>query len=220
MSRSGDIGVVFDLDGVLAETEQLWEASWRAATARRGRTWTSANTARAQGMSSPEWSAYLADLVGRPDQAETVRSECVTAVVAAIERGEGPLLSGADDLVAAVAELVPVGLASSAARPVIEAVLREGQLTSYFTATVSSEQVPCGKPQPDVYQEAVRLLGVARAFAVEDSTNGLRAAYAAGLTVVALPNPSYPPRTDALRLADHVASDHADAKRYILGRLT
>lgn len=220
MSTRTDTGVIFDMDGVLAETEQLWEASWAEAADRRGRSWTPANTARAQGMSSPEWSAYLADLVGNPAHAGLIRGECVNSVVTAIERGEGPLLDGAADLVSQIARLVPIGLASSAARPVIEAVLRRGGLRSYFAVTVSSEQVLYGKPQPDVYLEAVRQLGVARAFAVEDSTNGLRAAYAAGLTVIALPNPAYPPRPDALLLADHVAADHADAKRYLTGRLT
>lgn len=219
-------GVIFDLDGVIVETEQLWERSWVAACEQRGKAWTAENTTNAQGMSLPEWSAYVADVAGVPGQAEQIGEECVGLVTTAVGDGEGPLIEGARELVEAVGARVSLGLASSAARRVIDAVLAQHDLAGLFVATVSSEEVPRGKPSPDVYQEAARRIGlangdglVAAGIAIEDSSNGIKAAHAAGLQVVALPNPTYPPKPDSVRLASYVASDHADAQRFILGRL-
>jgi HAD superfamily hydrolase (TIGR01509 family) len=216
-------GVIFDLDGVIVETEQLWERSWVAAASRRGYAWTADDTSNAQGMSLPEWSAYLARRSGAPDEAERIGTECVDEVVAAVRAGEGPLLDGARKLVVDVSALVPVALASSAARRVIDAVLDHNALADRFVATVSSEEVPRGKPSPDVYLEAARRVGLAdgngSGIAVEDSTNGIKAAHAAGLHVVALPNRAYPPRPESIALAEYVASDHDDARTYIVRRI-
>jgi HAD superfamily hydrolase (TIGR01509 family) len=211
-------GVIFDLDGVLADTEHLWEESWQRCAAAAGVPYPSRYTSAMQGMSSHEWAAYLAERVGG-DPSE-VRAGCVGYVVEAIDAGRGPLLPGARELVTGVAAVVPVGLASSAARPVIGRVLGANGLDGLFAATVSSEEVPRGKPAPDVYLEAVRRVGFdGPGLAVEDSGNGIRAAHAAGLYVIAIPNPHYPPAPDALALADHVATDHGDARSHALSRL-
>ena len=97
----------------------------------------------------------------------------------------------------------PLGLASSSNRPIIDPVLSAAGLADAFAVTVSSEEVARGKPAPDVYLEAARGLGVApdRCVAVEDSSNGLRSAAAAGMAVIALPNRDFPPSDDALALA-------------------
>lgn len=210
-------GAVLDLDGVLADTEHLWEESWRACAGDR---WDPAYTRAMQGMSAPEWAAYLASRIGRDGAAEDVRDRCVAYVVDAIDAGRGPLLPGARELVTALADRVPLGLASSAARPVIDRILADNGLSALFAATVSSEEVPRGKPAPDVYAEAVRRVGFAGAgLAFEDSSNGIRAAAAAGLRVIAIPNRQYPPAADALALAEHVAADHADARTHALSLL-
>ncbi len=212
-------GVIFDLDGVLADTEHLWEESWQRCAANAGAPWHARYTGDMQGMSSYEWAAYLAERVG--GDAGRVRDECVGHVVDAIDAGRGPLLPGARELVTEVAGRVPVGLASSAARPVITRVLGANGLDGLFAATVSSEEVARGKPAPDVYLEAVRRVGFdGPGLAVEDSGNGIRSAAAAGLYVIAIPNPHYPPAPDALALADHVAADHADAREHALSRLS
>lgn len=225
-------GVVFDLDGVVADTEHLWEAAWTACCKRRGRAWTREDTSGVQGMSAPEWARHIAGLLGTPDAVREVEDFCVTYVVDAVAAGRGPLLEGAYDLVVDVSERVPVALASSAARRVIDAVLTHHDLTSSFTATVSSAEVLRGKPSPDVYLEAARRIGcgaggsrdastddMGTCLAVEDSGNGIRAAHAAGLHVVAIPNPVYPPAPEALALADFVAPDHAAARAYVLERI-
>lgn len=208
-------GAVLDLDGVLADTEHLWEESWRECAGDR---WDAGYTAAMQGMSAPEWARYLAERIGR--DAGDVRASCVGYVVAAIDAGRGPLLPGARDLVTALAAKVPLGLASSAARPVIDRILTDNGLAHLFAATVSSEEVARGKPAPDVYAEAVRRVGFTGAgLAFEDSGNGIRAAAAAGLRVIAIPNRQYPPAADALALAEHVAADHADARTHALSLL-
>lgn len=214
-------GVVLDLDGVIVDSEHLWEQSWVACCARRGAAWGPDDTAACQGMSPPEWAGYIASKLGEPGAARAVQDECVDEVIAAIDGGHAPLLDGAGALIAQVSAQVPLALASSAARRVIDAVLSHHTITDRFKATVSSEEVPRGKPHPDVYAEAARRIGVidGNGIAVEDSSNGIRAAHAAGLSVIAIPNPVYPPKPDALALADHVATDHGDALAYLLARL-
>jgi HAD superfamily hydrolase (TIGR01509 family) len=213
--------VVFDLDGVLVDSEHLWEENWVAYAARHRVEWTAGDTASVQGMSAPEWAAYLARRCGVPEQAEEVERAVVDGMIAAIEAGEAPLLPGVGEMVREVSARVPVALASSAARRVIDAVLDKHQLTAEFTATVSSAEVARGKPSPDVYLEAAARLGRsgAECLGVEDSGNGIRAAAAAGLTVVALPNPTYPPKPEALELASAVAEDNHDVRRKLLAYL-
>ncbi|AXB47344.1 HAD family hydrolase [Amycolatopsis albispora] len=214
--------VVFDLDGVLVESEHLWEENWVAYAARHGVGWTAEDTSTVQGMSAPEWAAYLAERSGTTESVERVERAVVDGMIAAIEGGEAPLLPGAGEMVREVSARVPVALASSAARRVIDAVLDTHGLTGEFTATVSSAEVPKGKPSPDVYLEAAARLGRsgAECLGVEDSSNGIRAAAAAGLTVIALPNPTYPPKPDALELASAVAEDNHDVRRKLLAYLS
>jgi HAD superfamily hydrolase (TIGR01509 family) len=197
--------VIFDLDGVLVDSESVWDAARRAVVADNRGTWTDSATRAMQGMSSPEWSRYLHDELGVALEPEEISRRVVERVLAAYER-EVPLLPGAVDAVRRLAGRWPLGLASSANRPVIDAVLRSAGLTDCFTVTVSGDEVARGKPSPDVYLEAARKLDVdpVRAAAVEDSTNGLRAGAAAGMLVIAVPNREFPPADDALALASLV----------------
>jgi HAD superfamily hydrolase (TIGR01509 family) len=196
--------VVFDLDGVLVDSEQLWDQVRVALADERGGRWSDRATRDMMGMSSPEWSLYMHEQVGLPESPEEINREVVARM---LERYAGgpPWLPGAVDAVRRVAERWPLGLASSSNRELIDAVLDAGGLTPLFAATVSSEEVGRGKPAPDVYLEAARRLGVApeRCAAVEDSHNGIRSAKAAGMRVVAVPNPHFPPG-DALAEADVV----------------
>jgi HAD superfamily hydrolase (TIGR01509 family) len=197
--------VVFDLDGVLVDSEQLWDRARRELVEERGGVWREDATRAMMGMSSREWSRYLHDEL----QVDLEPAEISAAVVAKLEqlyREQLPLLPGARAAVLALAQRWPLGLASSANREVIDLVLELAELEDSFAATVSSEEVPRGKPAPDVYLEAARRLGVAPTdcAAVEDSTNGLRAAAAAGMRIIALPNRTFPPAEDAVQLADVV----------------
>ena len=197
--------VVFDLDGVLLDSEQLWDEVREQLARERGGRWSAQAQADMMGMSSPEWSSYMHDVVGLPEPPDEIAAEVVRRMEARY-RERLPLISGAREAVERLAARWPLGLASSSNRPLIDLALESSGLASLFAVTVSSEEVARGKPAPDVYLEAVRRLGIeqANAAAVEDSANGIRSAHAAGLRVLAIPNPHFPPPDDTLELADAV----------------
>ncbi|HEY2354073.1 MAG TPA: HAD family phosphatase [Gaiellaceae bacterium] len=197
--------VVFDLDGVLIQSEEVWDAVRERYVRERGGRYDEEVQRAMMGMSAPEWSAYLAEDAGVPGTPEQINADVVDLMLEAYRR-ELPLLPGAVDVVGRMAARFPLALASSSNRAIFEEVLRLAGLAASFTATVSSEEVPRGKPAPDVYLEAARRLGIApeNCAAVEDSHSGIRSAHAAGMRVVAIPNPSYPPDAEALALADDV----------------
>jgi HAD superfamily hydrolase (TIGR01509 family) len=197
--------IVFDLDGVLVDSESVWDGARRAVLDENGGSWTATATTDMMGMSAAEWSRYMHDELGVALEPREI-DERVVAKVLAEYRRQLPLLPGALDAVRRLADRWPLGIASSANRPVIDTVLARAGLADAFAATVSGDEVGRGKPAPDVYLEAARKLGVAptRAAAVEDSSNGLRAAAAAQMLVVAVPNRAFPPAQDALALASLV----------------
>jgi HAD superfamily hydrolase (TIGR01509 family) len=157
------------------------------------------------GMSSPEWSRYMHDVIGLREPPEEISAEVVRRM-GECYRERLPLLPGAVEAVERLAARWPLGLASSSNRPLIDLALEVSGLAPFFRATVSSEEVPRGKPAPDVFLEAARRLGVApeRTAVVEDSANGILAGRAAGMRVVAIPNFHFPPGEEALAAADVV----------------
>ena len=205
--------IVFDLDGVIVDSEHVWnEARERLANERGGR-WHANAQRDMMGMSSLEWSRYMHDAIGLREPPEEISAEVVRRL-AAIYRTELPLVDGAVAAVERMAARWPLGLASSSNRELIDLVLDLAGLASYFRATVSSEEVERGKPAPDVYLEAARRLGAhpAACAAVEDSRNGIVSAKAAGMRVVAFPNPRYPPDAEVLAAADAVIDSLAGLK--------
>ena len=197
--------VIFDLDGVLIETEQIWDEVREAFVRERGGRWTDRAQRDMMGMSAPEWSRHMHDELGL-DEPPGVIKDLVVERMAERYRAELPLLPGAVEAVERFAARWPLGLASSSNRVLIDLVLELSGLAPYFRATVSSEEVARGKPAPDVYLEAAGRLSVdpRRAAAVEDSEVGIRSASAAGLRVIAIPNRAFPPSEEALALADVV----------------
>jgi HAD superfamily hydrolase (TIGR01509 family) len=211
MAAAGPDAVVLDLDGVLVDSEERWDAARRALVAERGGRWKDGATEAMLGMSAPEWSAYVRDELGVDLPAEEIDADVVRRLLEGY-RDELPLLPGAVEAVRALAGRWTLGLASSSNAPVIATVLERAGLDDAIAAWVSSEQVARGKPAPDVYLEAARRLGVepTHAAAIEDSSNGIRAAHAAGMRVIAVPNTHYPPSEDALALAAVVAASPAE----------
>ncbi|WP_328522583.1 HAD family hydrolase [Kribbella sp. NBC_00359] len=198
--------VVFDLDGVLVDSEQQWDEVRRGVAVEAGRPWPDGATRALQGMSTPEWAAYLTDVIGVPGQPQDVAAQVIDRM-ASRYRSRLPLLPGAVEVVQRLALHWPLGLASSSPRQLIDAVLESANLASKFRVTVSTEEVRAGKPSPAVYEEVVRRLGVdaQQTVAIEDSSNGLRSAARAGLRVIAVPTEAFPPDEDALSLASVVA---------------
>ena len=196
--------VVFDLDGLLLDSEQVWDEVREQLARERGGRWHGGAQRDMMGMSSPEWSRYMHEVIGLRESPEQISAEVVRRLELRY-REQLPLLDGAVEAVERPAEVWPLGLASSSNRDLIDLVLDLAGLARSFRATVSSEEVARGKPAPDVYLEAARRLGQdpARCAAVEDSANGIRSAHAAGMRVIAIPNPAFPP-DEALAVADAV----------------
>jgi HAD superfamily hydrolase (TIGR01509 family) len=194
--------IVFDLDGVIVDSEELWDEVRESLARERGGSWSEQAQADMMGMSSTEWSRYMHDVIGLPEEPEEISREVVERM---LERYAErlPLIDGA---VAAVEELAsswPLAVASSSNRRLIDRVLEVSGLAPCFQVTVSSEEVARGKPAPDVYLEAARRLGVepTRCVAIEDSASGIRSAHTAGMHVVAIPNRAFPPAADVLSQA-------------------
>jgi len=197
--------VVFDLDGVLLDTEELWDEARREIAEERGGHWRPDAQRAMMGMSSPEWSRYMHDVIGVSDPPDEIADEVVERMTD-LYRRELPLLDGALDAVRRIGSRWRLGIASSSNRPLIDFFLELTGTGELFQATVSSEEVAAGKPAPDVYLEAAARLGVlpGSCAAIEDSENGIRSAATAGMRVVAIPNRVFPPSPEALSLADVV----------------
>jgi HAD superfamily hydrolase (TIGR01509 family) len=198
-------GVIFDLDGLLLDSEQVWDEAREELAKERGGRWSDHAQRDMMGMSSPEWSAYMHDVIGLPEPPEEINVEVVRRLEERY-RERLPVIPGAQAAVERLAERWPLALASSSNRELIDLALDLMGVAKYFKATVSSEEVARGKPAPDVYLEAARRLGVDadKAAAIEDSRNGIRAAKAAGMRVVAIPNEHFPPDDETLGQADVV----------------
>ena len=193
--------VIFDLDGLLLDSESAWDGGRKALVAEYGREWPDGASEAMLGMSAPEWSAYVHEQLGVPLEPPEISDRVVARVLEGYAQ-RLPLLPGAEAAVARIAH----GLASSSNKEVIDQVMETSGWGDVFKAWVSSEEVARGKPSPDVFIEAARRLGVdpAACAGIEDSHNGILAARAAGLRVIAIPNHEFPPGEEALAAADVV----------------
>jgi HAD superfamily hydrolase (TIGR01509 family) len=210
--------VVFDLDGVLLDSEQLWDQTREELAQERGGRWHDGAQRAMMGMSAPEWSGYMHDVIGLEDRPEEISAEVVRRLEGMYRR-RLPVVDGAVEAVLRLAARWPLGLASSSNREIIDLVLERAGLAPYFRTTVSSEEVGRGKPAPDVYLEAARRLQVRPedCAAIEDSANGIRAGKGAGMRVVAIPNPQFPPDEEALALADVTIGSLAELTPNVIG---
>jgi HAD superfamily hydrolase (TIGR01509 family) len=203
--------VVFDLDGILVQSEELWDAARRELAAGHGIEWPEGATDAMMGMSSKEWSKYVHDEVGVPDPPEEINRK-VLAWVEDRYRKDLPWIPGAREAVKRMAARYPLGLATSSNREIIDLVMEVGGFEDLIRVTLSSEEVERGKPAPDVYIEVMKRMGVyaRNTAAIEDSTNGLLAAHNAGMRVIAIPNDAHPPAEKGLAVADLVLDSIED----------
>jgi HAD superfamily hydrolase (TIGR01509 family) len=196
--------VIFDMDGVLIDSEPAWEEARKSLFSEHGLVYPPETTQALMGMNSREWSLYLHGH-GVPLPAEQIVDEVLRRLAASLEQ-DLHLMPGAERIVRALAARWPLAIGSSADRAIIELALDLGHLRDAFSVVVSSTEVPRGKPAPDTYLEAAKLLGVepGACAVVEDSANGIRSGRAAGMRVIAIPNQHFPPPPEALALADVV----------------
>jgi HAD superfamily hydrolase (TIGR01509 family) len=203
--------VVFDMDGVLVDSEVVWEEVRRAVVAEYGGTWAGDSQRRLMGMNTGEWARYLSGELG-----VTLPPDDVAALVidrmAARYAEHLPLLPDAVAAVRRMGARWRLGLASSSPAVLIDTVLATAGIADLFAVTLSADLVARGKPAPDIYLTVADRLGVppAQCVAVEDSSNGLRSAAAAGCRVVAIPHGTYPPDPDALATAEITLGSLAD----------
>jgi HAD superfamily hydrolase (TIGR01509 family) len=204
---SGNVieAVVFDLDGVIIDSEQIWDRVRESLVKEWGGQWSSHAQRDMMGMSSLEWSRYMHEILGLSASPEEISAEVVRRIEG-IYRKDLPLMKGAVQAVDRLAGRWPLAVASSSNRELIDLVLSLAGLSRRFSATISSEEVPRGKPAPDVYLEAARRLDVepTHCVAIEDSQNGFLSAKSAGMRVIAIPNRRYPADKDALAVASTV----------------
>jgi HAD superfamily hydrolase (TIGR01509 family) len=197
-----DAWVIFDMDGTLIESEHIWADVRREYANEHGGHWHDGAQQTMMGMRTNDWARYMESDLGVDLPASVIADEVVQRVCERLSESV-PILPGAQDALGRLAHVFPLGLATSAALAVAQTVLQKTGWNEWFGVVVSADQVPRGKPAPDVYLRTLELLGAdARSTAaVEDSGNGIKSAHAAGLAVIAIPNRDYPPQKDALTLA-------------------
>lgn len=213
--------IVFDLDGVLIDTEQVWSDVRREFAATHGGHWTQdIDAPKVMGANSMEWAATMRENNGVDLPVEVIYRGIVDGVKAHYDR-QLVVMPGAPEAIAALAREYRLGVASSSPVELIEYGLELAGLRRHFAEVISSDAVAAGKPQPDVYLEACRRLDAlpARAAGVEDSSNGLRAVHAAGMAVIAVPHPGFPASAEAMGLADLVLSSLADLTPAVVATL-
>ena len=206
--------VLFDLDGVLVDSEPYWDDVRIRFAAGHGRPWTHDDQASVMGGNSREWAEIMQQRLDLPNlPVEQILRSVVDGVVAHY-RGDAhpPIIGDAPEQVRRIAASHPVAIVSSSHREVIDAAVAALGIGEVLAAIVSSDEVPLGKPQPDVYLRAAAKLGVepGRCLVVEDSLNGVRAGRAAGMTVALVPNASVPPAGNARDLASVIVARLAD----------
>ena len=209
---AGIDAVLFDLDGVLVDTEPWWHEVRVAWAAGHGRSWGMDDSHLCMGLNSREWSEVMRERAGVAEPRLAIEEAIVAALVARYASRPVPLVANAPAAAARIAARVPVAIASSGHPAVIRAAVDASGLASIFSTIVSSDDVPRGKPAPDVYLEAARRLGVspARCLVIEDSRNGVLAGRAAGARVILVPNLSMPPGPGVAEMADAVLERLSD----------
>ena len=211
--------VLFDLDGVLVDTEIWWDEARTAFAASQGRPWTESDRAAIMGSNTREWRALMRARLDLSIPEEEIEQAVIYAMLARYADQGAPVIGGAVTVVRRLAGRYSLAVASSAPPQVIEAALSGMDLRDAFGAVASSDEVPTGKPAPDVYLLAARRLGVepAACLVVEDSLNGVLAARAAAMRVVLIPNASIPPAPGAREAATYelASIDDLDPERLL-----
>jgi HAD superfamily hydrolase (TIGR01509 family) len=204
--------ILFDLDGVLVDTEIWWDEVRIAFATAEGRSWTEDDRAAIMGSNTREWRSLMKRRLNLDMPERDIERAVIAGMLERYGREGPPAISGAVATVRRLARRYTLGVASSAPPLVIETALAGLGVRGLFRAVASSDEVAAGKPAPDVYLLAAERIGVepAACLVVEDSLNGVMAARAAGMRVVLIPNASIPPAQGARAAADFTLDRLAD----------
>ena len=200
--------VIFDMDGVLVDSEVYWDKSRVDFARDRGAVWTDEFQRLAMGRSTVGWATVMQEKLALDEAIDEIIAEMKARVIEHYE-ARMPTRPGALESVSHMQQHFRVGLASGSPTEIIKAVLNITGLDQIFEVMIYGDDVPRGKPAPDIYLEALKALGVSPAVSlgIEDSTNGLRSLKAAGMFAVAAPSPDFPLPDNVLALADaHIST--------------
>jgi len=197
--------IIFDMDGLLVDSEPCWEQARRNMAAEYGRDWTADDQRHVMGVSTATWANYMIERLGLKMTPQAL-IERIVSDMQAVYRRQIPFMPGAIQAVRLAASHYPTGLASGSERRLIETVVNDAALLGQFQAVVCSDKLARGKPAPDIYLETARQLGLSpeACLCVEDSSNGILAGKAAGMKVIAVPDGRFQPNREVIRQADIV----------------
>jgi HAD superfamily hydrolase (TIGR01509 family) len=213
--------IIFDLDGLLMDTEPLWHQARVEFFKPFGLVWTESDQEQCMGLSTAGWVAYMVKRLDGQLSSQMVQDEIVGRMAQYYGNGHVRILPGAQEALEFSFEKFTLGLASGSYRRLLEAAVQGAGWTKFFAEIVSSDDVPKGKPAPDVYLEIVRRLGVrmSETVVVEDSANGILAGLAAGAKAIAVPNLHIRPPQEILNKAS-VVIDSLTLFPEAIGKLT
>jgi HAD superfamily hydrolase (TIGR01509 family) len=209
--------IVFDQDGLLVDSEPHWNEARRQMAAERGIEWTRDDQKACMGVSTLTWAKYMIRRMNLDQTPDQVIARIVGTMETLYAR-QVPYLPGAVQAVDCAARFGPTGLASGSHRRLIDMVTADAPLRGKFKVVVCADDVPAGKPAPDVYLRAARELGVraASCICLEDSANGILAGKSAGMKVIAVPDHRMPPLQEILRQADLVLPSLVEFNRDVI----
>jgi len=190
--------VIFDMDGLLVDSEPVWFEARRELLSHFGKSWTDADQERLMGVRTSVWVDYVTEKLDGAMRSDEVLSQTIEIMAQAYKGGNVPILPGAGEALEHCAGKYRVGLASGSPKLLIEAALTGADWFRFFEQIVSSDKCAHGKPEPDVYLEIMgrMVLDPKTTAVVEDSVAGVLAGIAAKAKVVAVPR-GFTPSDDA-----------------------
>jgi HAD superfamily hydrolase (TIGR01509 family) len=212
--------IIFDMDGLLVDSEPYWDRARQKMAAWAGKTWNEDDHKAVMGTSTQEWVAYMTERLELTLSPQEVQDQIVENLLE-LYREKIPFLPGAVEAVNLAARHFPTALASGAHPSLIDAVTHDPRMVGKFQFIVSADEIGVGKPAPDIYLEAARRLGVRPedCLCLEDSGNGILSGKRAGMKVVAVPDPRFPPKREILAQADLVLNSLADFSLDVINQL-
>jgi len=207
--------VIFDMDGLLVDTEPLWFRARAELFQSHGLAWTEADQIKCMGVSTAFWAELMADRLDGRMQPDEIVDDIVERMTAYYRASEVELLPGAQEALAWCRANYPLGLASGSHKQLVRAAVEGMGWAPLFTEILSSDDCAAGKPAPDVYLEVIRRLGVQpeETAIIEDAPSGILAGHAAGARVIAVPNRHLPPPEEVLAKADVIIETLESIKR-------
>ena len=198
--------VIFDLDGLLVDSEPVWFHVRTEMFQRFRIAWTTQDQKALMGKNTQAWIDYVYEKLGGKLSRDEVTNQTLDGMIRSYQTGHVRLMPGAQKAIEYCSSIATLGLASGSPKVLIDAALESNGWKGVFKEVLSSDEVPHGKPAPDVYLEVMKRLGMKprECVVVEDSGSGILAGRASGAKVIAVPNKELMPPSEALANADKI----------------